>query len=174
MHRPLFVLALAAFLLRSGSARAAEPLKPLAVKPGLWETTLTLKTSGPPPAMQEALAKMSPEQRAKVEAAFPREPKKMVSKACITKEDLEKPFDFGEEEEDCHRTLVRATASEQEFRVECGKGDSKHVSEVHVVAVDSEHVKMSTTTTSSKGAKQLDFSATAETRWIGEDCKGED
>lgn len=37
---------------------------PLKVKPGLWEMTSDSERSGAPPIPPEALAKMSPEQRA--------------------------------------------------------------------------------------------------------------
>jgi len=168
------VVAFAALLLDRSPALADDAMKPLAVKPGLWETTLTMTVSGRPPGMDEALAKMSPEQRAQVEASLPKGPKKMVSKSCITKEELEKPLDFGDADDTCRRTILRATPSEQEFKVECGDGKGSHVSNAHVVAVDPEHVKMTATAASTQGADKLDVSTSAEAKWIGADCKGED
>ena len=48
-------------------AQAAEYAKPN-IKPGLWEVTVTPKVSGEMPIPEDQLAKMTPEQRAKVEA----------------------------------------------------------------------------------------------------------
>jgi len=174
MNRSVVLLAAAILLLRALPTRADEKVKPLDVKPGLWETTVTITLKGRPPGMDEALAKMSPGERAQVEANLPKGPQKMVSKSCITKEELEKPFGFDGEEENCRRTLVRATSNEQEFKVECGEGGATHVSNAHVVAVDPEHVKMTATAVSSKGADRMDVSTTADARWLGDDCKGED
>lgn len=173
MNKSLLV-ASAALLLDRSLALADDAVKPLAVKPGLWETTLTMTVSGRPPGMDEALAKMSPEQRAEVEASLPKGPQKMVSKACITKEELEKPLDFGDADDACRRTILRATPSEQEFEVECGDGKGKTVSKAHVVAVDPEHVKMTATVASKQGADEMNVSTSAESKWIGADCKGEE
>lgn len=167
-------LAFVASLLQAAPALADEALKPLAVKPGLWETTVTIDTTGKIPGMEEALAKMSPEQRAQVEAKLLKGPKTLVSKSCITKEEFQKPLDFGGEDDHCRKTLVRSTPSEQEFKVECKAEGATQVSNAHVVAVDPEHVKMTATAVSSKGEDRMNVSTTAEAKWIGTDCKDED
>ena len=48
----------------------ADAVQPLDVKPGLWETTTTTEMGGMPPMPADVLAKMTPEQRAKFEAAM--------------------------------------------------------------------------------------------------------
>ena len=55
----LLTLALLLYPLASWSA---DELKPLDVKPGLWETTMTSQMSGMPPIPPEALARLTPEQ----------------------------------------------------------------------------------------------------------------
>jgi hypothetical protein len=54
-------------LLLSLTVMAADKIQPLNVKLGLWETTHTTTTSGQMPIPPEMLAKLTPEQRAKME-----------------------------------------------------------------------------------------------------------
>ena len=50
------------------SAWAAGTIQPLDMKPGLWEITLTVRSSGRPPMPPEVVAKLTPEERARIEA----------------------------------------------------------------------------------------------------------
>jgi hypothetical protein len=43
-------------------------VQPLNIKPGLWETTMTIRTAGQLPMAAELLNKLTPEQRAEFEA----------------------------------------------------------------------------------------------------------
>src|SRR6266568_18776 len=49
------------------SSQSKVKIQPLNVKPGLWETTATYKTSGAPPIPPETLAKLTPQQQARLE-----------------------------------------------------------------------------------------------------------
>src|SRR5690348_14437858 len=73
----------------------ADDNTPLAVKPGLWEMTSDIQHSGAPPIPPDALAKMSPEQRQKVEQMMQgaMAPQHRVDKHCVTAEDIKKGFD---------------------------------------------------------------------------------
>ena len=51
------------------SAKPADPIK-LNIKLGLWEIATQANISGAPPIPEDALAKMSPEQRAHMQAAI--------------------------------------------------------------------------------------------------------
>jgi hypothetical protein len=67
----------------------------LNLKEGLWETTHTMNMSGMPPIPADALAKMRPEQKARIEAMMSQRgvggtATTDTSKSCITKEKLEK------------------------------------------------------------------------------------
>src|SRR5256885_17186130 len=73
-------------------AHAAGPS--LDVKTGLWEITSTGATTGAPPVPPQALAQMTPEQRAKMQsamqAAISRNNQPHISKSCITQKQPEK------------------------------------------------------------------------------------
>src|SRR5580765_3956296 len=76
------------------SSQLKLKIQPLNVKPGLWETTTTHKTSGAPPIPPETLAKLSREQRARLEdrmnANSAGSTNTVTDKHCVTKEDVEK------------------------------------------------------------------------------------
>src|SRR5581483_11215497 len=95
-----------AMVLLLGSAAWGEKL-PFNVKTGLWETTSTL------PMSPELLAKLTPEQRARVEAALKGEanngkPTTRTYKSCLTKEQLDRGTAFNNTKE-CTETPVTST-----------------------------------------------------------------
>lgn len=67
---------------------------PLEVRPGLWEMTSDSESTGKPPLPADALARLSPEQRAKVEGAMQQSmgPQHRVTRHCVTEADLDKGF----------------------------------------------------------------------------------
>ena len=66
--RSKFLLSLIIF--SSPTFWAADKLTPLNIKEGLWEMTVTHSMTGMPAIPPETLAKMPPEQRARIEAAM--------------------------------------------------------------------------------------------------------
>src|SRR5438045_3135799 len=93
-----FLLGLGATVGSIVLAQAADPA--FDVKTGLWELTSTGSMSGAPPIPAEALARMTPEQRAQMEAAMQaaiaRNNQPHVSKSCMTQRQLEKAPNFAE------------------------------------------------------------------------------
>ena len=109
---------------------AADIFQSLNLKPGLWETTRTTEMSGQLP--REAMAKMPPEQRAKAEEMM-KEYAKMfakpvVSRDCMKKEDFDRPFKLDNLEKSCTKTVLSATSSKQEMRLQCTDGGVKQIS----------------------------------------------
>src|SRR5271169_1554039 len=90
---------LALIVLSSLTLLAEDKLTPPNVKEGLWETTMSHSSSGMPGIPADALAKMSPDQRAQVEAMMKQ--RGMSSngntttvKGCVTKEKIAKGMAF--------------------------------------------------------------------------------
>src|ERR1035441_6170576 len=75
---------------------AADPV-PMDIKLGLWESTITTQMSGMPALPPELLSKLTPEQRAKMEAAMGRggASPKTTTRHCVTKETLNQALSFG-------------------------------------------------------------------------------
>ena len=119
MRNKLF---LALIVLCSLTLCATDKITPLNVKEGLWEMTVTHSMSGMPamPAISpDALAKMPPEQRARVEAMMKGGASTDVRQECITKEKLEKHSAFSNNRGDCTRTVVNSTGSKLEVKIHC-------------------------------------------------------
>src|SRR5208282_5648055 len=113
---------LALIVFSSPSLWAADSITALDVKEGLWEMTVTHSMSGMPATPNippDVLAKMPPEQRARVEAAMKGGPSTDVRKECITKEKLEKHSAFSNNRGDCTRTVVNSTGSKLEVKIHC-------------------------------------------------------
>lgn len=138
--------------LMAAACFAADNYTPFGVKPGLWETKMTNDISGPPPIPPEALARMSPEQRERIEAnmrQYAGQNHTTTTKACITQEQLSKPLTFGAREDStCKYELTKSTSSVQEVKVLCdaaaGRG-GKMEGTMHFEAMGSDEMKGNST-----------------------------
>ena len=141
----------------------------LDVKLGLWETTYTTDISGMP-IPSDALKNMPPEQRARLESAMKARqaqgPKSKTIKSCMTKEDLNRPFDKrNDEDKNCTNTIVSATRTHAEYKIEC-TGPGAHSGVMHIEALSRERVKASIKMNSGNGAMTNEMTS----KWIAADC----
>ena len=145
---------------------------PLNVKTGEWESTLTNETTGQLPVPQEMIDKMTPEQRARMEAMMKARgmqgPRTTVTKHCVKKEDLDKPF--GNDNKSCKQTIVTSSATKQEIHMECEMGGGKQVGTLKFEAVDSSTVKGSMQMTASNGGRSMNVNSTFSAKWLGPAC----
>jgi Protein of unknown function (DUF3617) len=158
--------------LASGTLIWAADFHPLDVKPGEWQSTMTMATSGLPSIPPEALARLPPEQRAKYEDRIKGRP--VTSVSCVKKEKLEKPFLWGHENKSCTHSIVTSTSSMQEIHVECSREKSKSSGTVRIEAMNSENIKgsiqMTSTTT---GEKTMNLNSSFTAKWVGPTCSKE-
>jgi len=161
--------ATAALLLAALSAAGADKLN---VKVGLWEITSISRISGTPPLPKEVLDKMTPQQRAdmeaKIKAASAEEPEPEVSSECITQEDLEKPFNSANAEE-CSQTIVRTTRNTQEIRLVCS-GKTKGSGTFRVTSPTPETMTGDLDLKVGEGANTMTVTSKIKGRWLGADC----
>lgn len=158
------------FVLLAGAACAADSVPPLDVRTGMWESEITMQTSGTPPIPPEILAKMTPEQKAMLEARMKAGPKTTVHKRCVTKEDLNKGLNWGDEKGSCQRTVVNASSSKQELRFECSNAGMKSSGTIRIEAVDPEHVKVASQFTSGDGSHTMKVNMTGSGKWVSDTC----
>ena|ERR1700736_5919956 len=149
--------------------------RPLDVKTGEWQTTMTTQSSGQPPIPDEVLNRLTPEQRAKMEAGMAargaRGPRTTVTKSCLTKDKLDKAFMTGDDSNKaCSRTLVASSAGKQEIRVECNKESMKSNGTVTVEAIDSENVKGWMQIAVASGDHTMNMNNSFVSKWIGPAC----
>lgn len=164
---------LGAGLAVGAAAWAADNVTPLNIKPGYWETTRTSARSGQLGVPPEALARMTPEQRAKFEehmkARAAQGPQTNVSKSCITKEELAKAF-TDNDDRSCKRTVVTSSSSRQEFRVECTNEQMTSTGTMRFEALDSEHVSGKTKMNVTRSGQTMTVELTFSSKWLGAAC----
>ncbi len=140
---------------------------PLDIKTGLWEVSSKTDMNGSPiPA--DVLKQMPPDQRAKMMAIFKnRKATTHTIQSCITKDDLDRPFKAQDEEENCKSTIVTATPTKAEYKIQCS-GTEAHSGVMKIEALSRESIRGSTTmqVNSGKGTVANEMSG----RWISANC----
>ena len=152
----------------------------LNIKPGLWETTTELQGQPAIPAAQKAemekqMAKMSPEMRARIEAAQKRAvAQPLVQKSCITKEDLaSKSGPLGNDKDvKCTQAIVKSTSTYEEVKVECASEKYKSTGVMRITATNTENWTgtMETTLTPAGGGAATTAKMNMTGKWLGAAC----
>jgi hypothetical protein len=166
MRTPVLIIA----LLSSIPACAAD----FDIKPGLWTVTNSMQISGAPPIPN--LDKMTPEQRARIEAAMKNmaAPQSVTAKSCITKESIEKALTRagGSSNNSCTPKLVTMTSSKVEMHVECTQtGDVKSKGDITIERRDSEHFTGSgAAKTTTANGRTMDLKMSMTGAFVSSDC----
>lgn len=149
-------------------------LHALDVKTGEWETTVTGQMTGMPAIPPEALARLTPEQRAKLESAMgARGAKPMVSTHCRTKEMLSQAWNTGQMPKACTTALTTSSSNKQEVHMECDQNGRKTSGTVKVEALDSEHIRGSfqmSAAASDDGGHAMSMNYSFTSKWLGAAC----
>jgi len=166
-----FLLALVVF--SSLTLWAADNITPLNVKEGLWEMTVTHSMSGMP-AMPDippdVLAKMPPDQRARMEAMMKGGPSTDVRKECITKEKIEKNSAFSNNRGDCTRTVVNSTGSKLEVKIHCEEKQASTDGTLVLETVGSDHVKGTMQAVTNANGHTMNMNFTFSSKYLGPAC----
>jgi hypothetical protein len=156
------------------SSQSNPKIHPLNAKPGLWETTTTYKTSGAPPLPAEALAKLTPEQRARLEermnANSAGNTNTTTDKHCVTKQDLETAPDFGEGKGECTYNIQTSTSTEAKGTYSCNMEGMKVSGAIDITAPDPEHIKGSSQGSLSGGSRTMNVESTFTSKFLSASC----
>jgi hypothetical protein len=163
-------IVVAATMLISAVVLAASNVQPLNVKTGLWETNLTTTIRGQPPVPAEDLAKLTPEQRAKMEAAMRSMAgtRNVSYKSCVTKEKLAKGTAF--DKSNCSWTTSTSTGTKADLVGVCIEDNMKASVNLHVVVVTSESITGSGQMSISGNGHTMSSSSVMTSKWIKSDC----
>jgi Protein of unknown function (DUF3617) len=171
LTRVCFVL----IMFSSLTLRAADSVVPLNVKEGLWEVTVIHSMTGMPTASManippDALAKMTPQQRAQVESMMGGKPTTDVRKECVTKEKLAKNAAFSNTRGECTRTVVSSTGRRVEAKFHCE--DKQSVSDGNFVmeALGSDNVKGTMHMAVTGSGHNMTMDMTITSKYLGQDC----
>ena len=126
------VLAAGACALLGHAAPASAEEATLNVKPGLWEMTTSSLMEGEMPIPDEALAKMTPEQRSKMEAMLSamksRAKAPHVFRECLTEKQIREGLQMRDRDDPaCHRTVTSTSGTRLEVREECSGAHARSV-----------------------------------------------
>ena len=166
-------LVITSTLLLAGTLWAADKITPLNVKPGLWETKSTASRAGAIPVPAETLARLTPEQRARLEArmkANANVTSTNTSKSCVTQKDLEKSPNFLENKKDCSYTVLTSTSTQAKGKFSCQENGYTATGMVDVEAIDPENVKGTTHSTMSANGQSMQFDGSFVSKWLGPNC----
>jgi hypothetical protein len=172
MRFAVLQMALTGFAL-TALAQAADPVKPN-IKPGLWEVSISPHVSGEMPIPEDQLAKMTPEQRARLEAmikahtANSSTPK--VYKECMTPEKIARGFDMDRDDSSCKRKVVSSSSNELTLHDECDKPDQKTVSDVHFEIKGGTQMSGKINVVVSAGAKHMTVNSAMQGKWLSASC----
>jgi hypothetical protein len=145
--------------------------QPLNVKTGLWQTTVTYKTSGAPPVSAGMLENLSPEQRARLEArmsATNANGRTETQKRCLTQEELQKPIDFTDKS--CTWEIEESTSARARGNVSCSSSGITLNGTGTFEALDPEHVQGSQHMTSTGGGNAMTVDGTFTSTWLAANC----
>jgi hypothetical protein len=172
---PLTVVgASAAWAQTQKSAQSTIKLQSLNIKPGLWESTRTIKRTGQMPIPTELLNRLTPEQRARMEERMKANSGGHTSteteKHCVTKEDLERDRLKIAEAKDCTTTVVNSTSTNLKGKIICETAGMHATGMVELVAADPEHVNGSYHSTMDGNDHTMNFEGTWTSKWLGSSC----
>jgi len=163
-------ISIVAVLLVSSLALWGQKL-PLDVKTGLWETTATTNIGGQLAIPPDQLAKLTPEQRAKIEQAIKSSSGKPVThKNCLTKENLEKGYGFDNHKE-CTHNLLTSNKHNLDVQMVCNENNGEKVTvRVKAEALSSTNVKGTTHMIMENGGRTMTSDGTFTSKWLSSDC----
>lgn len=160
---------------------AADKPTMLNVKEGLWEVTLTHPSNGLPGMPEDVLAKMPPEQRARVEEMMKQKGMSMSGntttvKSCVTKEKIEKGMAFAtENRNNCTRTIVNSSSSHFEVKYHCDETakDGKKTTidgTTTVDVVNGDSTKGVSHVVSNSDGRTMNVDMTFASKYLGPSC----
>ena len=172
---PLTVIdASAAWAQTQKSAQSTIKLQSLNIKPGLWESTRTIKRTGEMPIPTELLNRLTLEQRARMEERMKANSGGRTSteteKHCVTREDLERDRLKIAEAKECTTTVVNSTSTNLRGKIVCETAGMHATGMLELVAADPEHVNGSYHSTVDGNDHTIKLEGTWTSKWLGASC----
>jgi hypothetical protein len=150
------------------------------VKEGLWETTTTHSMSGLPGMSDDMLAKLPPDQRARVEEMMKQRGMSMngnttTIKSCVTRQKIHKGMAFADNRDNCTHDFVNSSVNHFEVKFHCdetSKDGSKATVDGKTVVdvVDSDSAKGMTHMVTSSNGRDVTMDVTFSSKFLASDC----
>jgi hypothetical protein len=156
------------------SAQPTIKMQSLNIKPGLWESTRTIKRTGEMPVPTELLNRLTPQQRARMEERMKANSgghtTTETEKHCVTREDMERDRLKIAEAKECTTTVVNSTSTTLKGKIVCETAGMHATGVLELVAVDPEHVNGSYHSTMDGNDHTMNFEGTWTSLWLGSSC----
>ena len=165
-------------VLLAGAAESAKPVDPikLNIKLGLWEIATQANISGAPPIPEDAMAKMSPEQRARMQAAIQASmadvAKPRLAKHCVTQEKVAQGFNLDRQHDSatCQKKLLTNTATELQLTETCPEDNGSTSIDEHIQVSGSDQVAGTVHFVKTSGGKSMTVDSTIKGQWLAASC----
>src|SRR5215469_18930515 len=158
----------------AGQGAPAAKIQPLNIKPGLWESTRTIKRTGEMPIPAEVLSRLTPEQRARMEermkANSSGHESTKTEKKCLTKEDLEQDRLKLAESNECTTTVITSSSTTVKAKMACEVQGMHSTGNLDLLAADPEHVTGSFHTNMTGNGHTMNMEGTWTSKWLGSNC----
>lgn len=157
---------------QNATSKQSVQFQPLDVRAGLWENTLTTTMGGNNLVPANVLSRLSPERRAKMEAAM-RERAAAGGhttkyQSCITAKELkEAPF---ADQQNCTSTLLRSTSSEIKLNLACTMQDIEGKGTLDIQATSSTSVEGTGSGSATANGQTMTTSYLFQGHWVKSDC----
>jgi hypothetical protein len=163
----IVLVALAAF--------AGDKVQRLNVKTGLWENTTTVNSQGQMPIPAEMLERLTPEQRARMEARMKAQPNErsrtFTEKHCVTAKDLNDGTLFSKNpSQECTQEIVNSTSTSAEVHLVCAAEGIKGDGTVKVQVLNPENVKGTTQIHASGNGQTINTNSSFTAKWLSASC----
>ena len=127
------------------STVAVAQYQPLNVKTGQWQTTVLVNRGGSLAMPSDYMAKLTPEQRAQVEAAMKQASKPntitRMNQDCLTEEELKRGTPFKPDNDRCTEKVLKSTSSKLNVEQDCMEDGMTTKTTMSLEAVSPELVK---------------------------------
>jgi hypothetical protein len=173
LHLAPRLLAAATLALLATGAQAQK------IRPGLWENTVSMKSSGGQAEaamarMQEQLARMPPEQRAQVEAMMARQGvgptgKPDAVRTCISPE-MAARDEFNPGDSRCRATGHTRSGNTVRFKFACQREGTSSEGEGEFTLVSDTETRGRMSVVTLRQGQSMRMDMDSQSRWLGKDC----
>lgn len=155
-------------------ACAAAQYQPLNVKTGQWQTTVLINSGGSLAMASGQMARLTPEQRARVESAMKQasQPKTTtrVNQDCLTQDELNKGTPFKSDDKQCTQKVLNSSSSKLSLEQDCVEDSMTTKTIMSLEAISSELVKGTGTVTVTSSGHTFTSNITFTSQWSSATC----
>jgi hypothetical protein len=163
-----------AFLQTAPDNQPPSGYQPLGVNTGLWTTKMVITQSGQAAIPDEALARLTPEQRAKAQASLQArlngQPITRTSQSCLTADQIKNGSVFNPDKQQCTEKLLNSSATSVEFTVNCQEPSVQTSTHLTLTASDPGDVTGTGTTTVIVNGRTMTSNAQFTAKWLSASC----